>query len=61
MPHPTTSCAAAGVLIASVMLGCSENTPDYNAQAREQINADNMEQELQALEQQINAPDPDLP
>ena len=51
-----------GVLAGCLLLGCNdESTPDYDAVARKQIDESNMDQQLQSLEKEINAPDPDLP
>jgi hypothetical protein len=51
-----------GALAGCLLLGCSdESTPDYDAEARQQIDESNMDQQLQSLEKEINAPDPDLP
>ena len=53
---------AIGVLAGCLLLGCSdESTPNYDAEARQQIDESNMEEQFQNLENEINAPDTDLP
>jgi len=42
-----------------VAVGCGESGTDHDAEARQQINADNMDQQLQSLEKEIEAPGPE--
>ena len=50
----------AGFVVMCTVVGCgNEDNKAIEQEARQQINESNMEQELDRLEQEINAPEPE--